>query len=206
MAKINNTTTFPIVDAGDIANGDLLIGTDVSDTTNDANGETKNFRVGDIRGGMTLITSGNITSATTTVDITDFIDSSTYNSYFLYYDSARFSGTGTTNSLGLQGSNDGFSTTVFNGSLTSSVNGTGNATPEEAHGFMEFGNLAVGVHPFKPISITTRVSDQAYIDTNSPSIGPSNLSTPITALRLSQSAGAEDIVNLNYYLYGLRNT
>jgi len=206
MAKINNTTTFPIVSAGDVANGDLLIGTDVSDTTNDAGGETKNFRVGDIRGGMTLITSGNITSATTTVDITGFIDSSTYTSYFLYYNSVRFSGTGLGYSLRIQGSNDGFSSTEFNDSLVSGVSGLGAADPEEGHGFTEFGNLALGTHPFTARAITTRISDQAFTGSSNNVVAINSLATPITAIRLSEGTGTENIENLNYYLYGLRNT
>lgn len=42
MGKINNTSTFPVVAPDDL---DLLIGTDVSDVTNDISGETKNFRI-----------------------------------------------------------------------------------------------------------------------------------------------------------------
>lgn len=43
--RINNTTTFPITAP---ATDDLLIGTDVSDTSNNAGGETVNFTAGDI--------------------------------------------------------------------------------------------------------------------------------------------------------------
>lgn len=42
MAKINDTNTFPITSP---ARDDMLLGTDVSDVTNDANGETVNFTV-----------------------------------------------------------------------------------------------------------------------------------------------------------------
>lgn len=42
MAKINDTTTYPSTTP---AAGDLVIGTDISDTGNDANGETVNFTV-----------------------------------------------------------------------------------------------------------------------------------------------------------------
>lgn len=45
MTKINDTTTFPITEP---RKEDLVIGTDVSDTGNDANGETVNFELGDI--------------------------------------------------------------------------------------------------------------------------------------------------------------
>jgi len=45
MARINNTTTFPITTP---AAADMLIGTDVSDTTNSADGETVNFTAGSI--------------------------------------------------------------------------------------------------------------------------------------------------------------
>ena len=45
MARINNTTTFPITTP---ATDDLVIGTDVSNTTNSANGETVNFTVGSL--------------------------------------------------------------------------------------------------------------------------------------------------------------
>lgn len=47
MARINNTTTFPITAP---ASDDLVIGTDVSDTTNSADGETVNFKFSDILG------------------------------------------------------------------------------------------------------------------------------------------------------------
>ena len=42
MAKINDTTTYPSTTP---AYGDLIPGTDISNTTNDANGETVNFSV-----------------------------------------------------------------------------------------------------------------------------------------------------------------
>lgn len=42
MAKINDTTTYPSTTP---AGGDLLIGTDISNTANDANGETVNFSI-----------------------------------------------------------------------------------------------------------------------------------------------------------------
>lgn len=42
MAKINDTNTFPITTP---ARDDMLLGTDVSDVANDANGETVNFTV-----------------------------------------------------------------------------------------------------------------------------------------------------------------
>ena len=45
MAKINDTTIFPVTDP---AVGDLVIGTDISDTGNSADGETVNFSIGDI--------------------------------------------------------------------------------------------------------------------------------------------------------------
>lgn len=45
MARINNTTTFPITAP---ASDDLVIGTDVSNTTNSADGETVNFTIGSI--------------------------------------------------------------------------------------------------------------------------------------------------------------
>jgi hypothetical protein len=43
--KINNTTVFPITVPGD---DDLLLGTDVSDTSNDPDGQTVNFKVEDV--------------------------------------------------------------------------------------------------------------------------------------------------------------
>lgn len=42
MAKINDTTTYP---ATTPAASDLMVGTDISNTANDANGETVNFTV-----------------------------------------------------------------------------------------------------------------------------------------------------------------
>lgn len=45
MAKINDTTTFPLTTP---ASGDFVIGTDISDTGNSADGEVVNFSIGDI--------------------------------------------------------------------------------------------------------------------------------------------------------------
>lgn len=204
MAKINNTSTFPIVASADIANDDILIGTDVSDTTNDAAGETKNFRVGDIRGGITLITSATISSATATVDITDFIDSSTYNSYFFYFDSLRVSGTANNYSIRLQGSNDGFSTSEWFTNLVGAFNGAGNATPEQAAGYLELGNLGIGSFNSTGQSLTTLVSDGSRVTTGGITLNANG--DAIDALRIVEATGAEDITNLNYYVYGLRNT
>lgn len=47
MAKINNTTSYPVETPAGL---DRLIGSDVSDTSTDANGATKSFRVQDILG------------------------------------------------------------------------------------------------------------------------------------------------------------
>ena len=44
MARINDTTTFPIPAP---AEDDIFIGSDVSNTTNNSGGETVNFRLGD---------------------------------------------------------------------------------------------------------------------------------------------------------------
>ena len=60
MAKINDTNTFPITaPAGD----DMLLGTDVSDTSNDANGETVNFTINSIIAGMAGTTVNKLPSA-----------------------------------------------------------------------------------------------------------------------------------------------
>jgi len=67
MAKINNTTTFPITAP---ALDDILLGTDVSDTGNSADGETVNFRMDDIlklggfRGVQLFTSSGTWTKPT----------------------------------------------------------------------------------------------------------------------------------------------
>lgn len=45
MARINDTTTFPITEPGF---GDFVIGTDVSNTTNSAGGESVSFSIGAI--------------------------------------------------------------------------------------------------------------------------------------------------------------
>lgn len=45
MTKINDTTTFPITSP---AQADFVIGTDVSNTTNSAGGETVSFKIGSI--------------------------------------------------------------------------------------------------------------------------------------------------------------
>lgn len=45
MARINDTTTYPITTP---VSDDIVIGTDISNTTNSANGETVNFTAGSI--------------------------------------------------------------------------------------------------------------------------------------------------------------
>jgi len=55
MAKINDTNVFPITAP---AVDDILLGTDVSDTSNDANGETVNFDVYDILNVLASAASG----------------------------------------------------------------------------------------------------------------------------------------------------
>lgn len=45
MARINDTTTYPITTP---VSNDILIGTDISNTTNSANGETVNFTAGSV--------------------------------------------------------------------------------------------------------------------------------------------------------------
>jgi len=59
MAKINNTTTFPITAP---ALDDIVLGTDVSDTGNSADGETVNFKLDDIRKLAALSTADSVGS------------------------------------------------------------------------------------------------------------------------------------------------
>lgn len=61
-AKINDTTAYPVVTP---ANLDRLLGSDVSNTTNDANGETSSFRVQDILGTQHNHTLSDVTDAGT---------------------------------------------------------------------------------------------------------------------------------------------
>ena len=67
MAKINDTTTFPITAP---ALDDIVLGTDVSDTGNSADGETVNFKMDDIlklggfRGVQLFTSSGTWTKPT----------------------------------------------------------------------------------------------------------------------------------------------
>lgn len=76
--RINNTTTFPITAP---ATDDLLIGTDVSNTSNNAGGEAVNFRAGDIAALANNVTTpdllntnlgtGSATAVGTILDVTD---------------------------------------------------------------------------------------------------------------------------------------
>jgi len=206
MAKINNTTTFPIVPAADVSDEDLLIGTDVSDTTNDDAGETKNFRVGDLRGGMVLITSASVSGSTSAVDITSFIDTSLYNDYILYFDNLTVSGTSSYN-ISLSGSNDGFSTTEFVVSICVLLRGSGNGSlAETGFGFVELGNIGISSFYSKGrsaryvTSTGSTVSGSDYDIVEVPSGGAAD------ALRIAHNTGVENIESINYYLYGLRNT
>jgi len=203
MAKINNTTTFPIVGASDIANGDLLIGTDVSDTTNDADGETKNFRIGDLRGSMTLITSAQVSTAAASVDISSFIDGSAYVGYKLYFENATVEGS-TFQNLRLQGSSDGFSTTAFNEGL-GNIDGVSNTAPESMSGVFEFGNLAFNTTTVSAKTLVVKVSDSTFSATSSPDPTAPFGEDPITELRFVTGSG-DNIETIDYYLYGIRNT
>lgn len=66
MARINDTTTYPITTPAD---DDLIIGTDVSNTTNNAGGETVNFLVSAISPKSRLLAPTDI-SAVANYDIT----------------------------------------------------------------------------------------------------------------------------------------
>lgn len=62
MAKINDTTNFPVTTP---ALDDMVLGTDVSNTSNDANGETVNFTFASLRGFFGLISNQTFTSSGT---------------------------------------------------------------------------------------------------------------------------------------------
>lgn len=53
--KINDTITFPVTTPSD---NDLILGTDVSNTSNDPGGQTVNFRVSDVRGDLPPLSFG----------------------------------------------------------------------------------------------------------------------------------------------------
>lgn len=76
MVKINDTTAFPnTVPSVE----DHVIGTDISNTTNSADGETVTFTIGSISGSTKLLTSADA-SNDSTLDFTAF-DSTLYDSY-----------------------------------------------------------------------------------------------------------------------------
>jgi hypothetical protein len=76
MVKINDTTAFPNTTPAD---DDHVIGTDISNTSNSADGETVTFTIGSIAGSMKLIASADA-SGDSTLDFTGF-DSSRYDAY-----------------------------------------------------------------------------------------------------------------------------
>lgn len=105
MAKINDPTTYP---ATTPAASDRLIGTDVSNTTNDANGETVSFTVDslvDMTGLHFLATADASNNAT--IDFTAF-DSSKYDNYLFMF--ANIVPDTTAVSLLMRTSSDGGST------------------------------------------------------------------------------------------------
>lgn len=61
MSKINDTSDYPVTPA---AGDDIIIGTDVSDTTNDPNGETVNFEVAQIANYVQQLTFTTTTAMT----------------------------------------------------------------------------------------------------------------------------------------------
>jgi len=103
MAKINDTTTFPNTTP---ALDDHVIGTDVSDTGNDANGEVVTFLLSDILAlaeGKVLIETTTVSGATE-FTFTDF-DSTRFGSYTIELKNITTS-TGTVN-LRIETSSDG---------------------------------------------------------------------------------------------------
>lgn len=121
MAKINDTTIFPVTNP---AVGDLVIGTDISDTGNSADGETVNFSIGDI---INLVPIGTefieVITPTTVTEIDIALPStSSFGSVTIELQNiGRTSSTGQV--LQLQTSSDGGST-FASGASSYSVNGT----------------------------------------------------------------------------------
>jgi len=79
MAKINDTSLFPI--QTDPADDDLVLGTDVSNTSNDPGGETVNIRVDAISGGPKLLQT--ITASGDTSIVLDATDGTKYSTYLV---------------------------------------------------------------------------------------------------------------------------
>jgi hypothetical protein len=122
MVKINNTSIFTI--NTDPADDDLVLGTDVSNTSNDPDGETVNFRVDAITGGPKLLQTvspdGSQNSYTLSFDNTKF------NSYLIIWEHISGDDTGIdAGNVEIRLSTDDGSTTVSSGYLGKSIENSG---------------------------------------------------------------------------------
>lgn len=102
MVKINDTTTFPITAP---ALDDLLLGTDRSNTGNDANGETVNFTVEEV---SKLVPATELLATLTPTSGTSIsatgLDLTGYRKLFISYDTVGVSDGGGAEGLSVAGS------------------------------------------------------------------------------------------------------
>jgi hypothetical protein len=108
--KINDTSLFPI--QADPADDDLLLGTDVSDVSNDPGGQTVNFRVDTIQGGPKLLQTLS-PGGSNNEEILSF-DNTKFNSYLVVWENLQGSGS---NPIAIRLSTDNGSSTVSSGYL-----------------------------------------------------------------------------------------
>lgn len=184
MAKINNTSTFPIVPAAEVADGDLLIGTDVSDTTNDAAGETKNFKIEDIRGSWKLIEGGNLTTGVATNDFENWADDSVYFAYKVIFTEMSHD-SGSTRAINIRYSTDGGATYIF--SVGDNV---------------DAGQVAIAEIDIYNSSAASYIRASFTADFLDKGTYTSHLTVPVDGLRV-----APNTANINggtYAIYGLR--
>jgi hypothetical protein len=105
MTKINNTSIFTV--NSNPADNDLLLGTDVSNTSNDPDGETVNFRVDSIAGGWKLLQV--VEDPGDTEMLFDAFDNTKFSNYMLDLEDIGLS-SGTIETLGVRLSTDNGST------------------------------------------------------------------------------------------------
>jgi hypothetical protein len=128
MVKINNTAIFTVNSTP--ADDDLLLGTDVSNTSNDPDGETVNFRVDAITGGPKLLaTVDAVVGDTEIIMPPSAFDNSKFDLYLLTLENVEFTGTASNTQVFIRFSNNGGTTYLTSGYQTSSTSGV---TPTNA--------------------------------------------------------------------------
>jgi hypothetical protein len=211
MVKINNTAIFTVNSTP--ADDDLLLGTDVSNTSNDSDGETVNFRVDAITGGPKLLaTVEAVVGDTEIIMPSSAFDNSKFDLYLLTLENVEFTGASSNTQLFIRFSNNAGVTFLTSGYITSSTSG---ATPSNAayaetsvlatsqilSGSLWFGNnIDANTKPYFNGSL---VQDRSGNYLVSQVVGTMNSNMQINSVEVSVSA-TKTLASGKIRLYGVR--